>query len=377
MNNKFQFVDEEIIGAPVKQDNIETVSTPIEEQPKKEEEKPNIPISKKLYFGFETRIVASILVILVLFVGACFLGLKVMNHTTTQKVNYVENGDFTYQVCLKDGTCEPENSTYIAENIDTINIAFKYNAKYEDKIDNNVTYHIKSILSSYNKDDHSLLNQKIVPLVVSRKINHVGKSYVIEELLPVGYYVYGNYFRDYKDADNQAEIVMYVEENGETRKVAGITIPYSKDTFELTKFTTNSPRTAEVEISVWDTYSIIYTISASLLTLISLILVFKTTRLVLKVTNNKSEYEEAVDTILKANDSIISIAGEGFESVVPEEKEVVKLESFDELAKVREEVDKSIIYNKINNVKCEFTLEDDKKLYKYVMKEADFTEDEK
>ena len=36
-----------------------------------------------------------------------------------------------------------------------------------------------------------------------------------------------------------------------------------------------------------------------------------------------------------------------------------------------------IIFSVINDVKCEFIVEDEKVLYKYVMKEADFLVDEK
>ena len=375
-SNKFQFVDEEIIGE-VKNDNAS--SEKVKEDAKKEANKEEIKVPKGLYFSFELRVIASILVILVLFVGACFLGLKVFNHTGTQKVNYVENCDFTYQVCLKNGTCEPENLTYVSADIDTINIAFKYNAKYEDKIDVDNSYRVMAIITAYDKDNHSLLFKNENEKVEKKNFKNVGNSFTSTEVVKIGYAQYKESFkRDYPNTYNQIEIVFYVDENSDTRKVASLIIPFSNEKFELSKSTTNTTRSAEAKINVWDMYSIIYTVAASILTIVSLVLIYRTTRLVLKVTSgNKSEYEEAVENILKANDSIITVAGEGFESIVPEEKEVIKLESFDELVKVRENVDKQIVYNKINNVKCEFTLEDDKSLYKYVMKEADFTEEDK
>ena len=118
-----------------------------------------------------------------------------------------------------------------------------------------------------------------------------------------------------------------------------------------------------------------YGLASSLLTIISLVLIYRTTSLVLKVTNNKSEYEETVDNILKEYDSIIVVSQDGYEDIVG--REIIKVDSFDELVKVKDNIDKPIIFSKINNVKCEFIVEDEKLLYKYVLKEADFTEDDK
>ena len=380
-NNKFQFIDVEDITDESIKENIEIVETPkkvgVETNEPVAEQKP-INVKKKLYFGFEARIVISLVAIIILFVGACFLGLKVINHTTIQEVGYIETGDFNYQIYLKDDSVKEENDTYVADDINTINILFKYDSAYETRIKVKNYYRIAAIISAYDKDEHSLLYQKDIDLVEKSSLNNSDNMYSISKNVTVEYAKYRNLVSEYKDAERQVEVAFYIVEDNETRKISSLVIPFHKETFGLNKYTTSrTSRVARTQVNAWDTYSLIYGIATSFLTIISLILIYRTTRLVLIVVNNKNEYEDALDNILKEYESIITIAGEGFESIVPEEKEVIKFDTFEELAKISEEINKPIIYSKINNVKCEFLLEDDKNLYKYVMKEVDFTEDDK
>ena len=57
---------------------------------------------------------------------------------------------------------------------------------------------------------------------------------------------------------------------------------------------------------------------------------------------------------------------------IDENKTILKVSSFKELLDARNTLNKPIIYNKINNIKSEFIVEDESVIYKYVMKEADF-----
>ena len=363
-NDKFQFVNSEEIKKESNEKSEEVVST--------KEEDNTIPISKGRHFSFEERIIASVIIILVLFVGACFLGLKVINHTTIQRVNYVENSDFTYQVCLKDSTCLPENSIYSSSDVNIVKLTFRYDAKYEKVVRYNNNYRVLATMTAAEKDKEKVLYQKNINLVEKTMVSGKKDSYTVTEIVTVDYAKYKELLKDYVNADKEVEVVFYLEEGNESRNVASLVIPLSKDTFELNKHTTvNENRKAKERVNVWDTYSLIYGLAASFLTIISLVLVYKTTSLVLKVTNNKSDYEEALDNILKEYNNIIVVAQDGYESIM--EKEVIKVDEFAELVKVRDRIGKPIIFSKVNNVKSEFIVEDEKILYKYVIKEADFT----
>ena len=369
-NNKFQFTEEDINNETGNHNN--NLSDKVEEK----EDNTTIKISHGRHFSFEERIIVSVIAILILFVGACFLGMKVIKHTAIERVPYTENGDFNYQVCLKTAICVPENTLYNSENISTIKLTFKYHAKYKKKIKYNKNYRITSSLNVYSKDDHSILYQKDVDLVKGTTTFNNKYSYSITEIVTIDYIKYKELVNEYNNADKQIEVIFYLDEGDESRKVSSLMIPLSKDYFELNKHTTiNAKQTEKIKVNIWDTYSLVYGLASSLLTIISLVLIYRTTSLVLKVTNNKSEYEETVDNILKEYDSIIVVSQDGYEDIVG--REIIKVDSFDELVKVKDNIDKPIIFSKINNVKCEFIVEDEKLLYKYVLKEADFTEDDK
>lgn len=369
-NNKFQFVSLEENNEEIVDDK--KVEVLIDEEPKKEEDT-TITVSKKRHFSFEERIIVSVLVILLLFAGACFLGLKVINHTTMQEVKYVENVDFTYQVCLKTATCLPENTSYNSSNINIIKLTFKYDAKYAKRIKINNNYRVLGTITVASKETQKVLYQKNVDLVEKTPLSFKKDNYSVTEIVTVDYAKYKELLKDYTNADKQIEVVFYLEENNQSRSVSSLVIPLSKDIFELNKHTTiNENRKAKEKVNVWDTYSLIYAIASSFLTIVSLSLIYRTTRLVLKVTNNKSDYEEEVERLLKEYDSIIVVAQDGYESIL--EREVIKVDEFEELVKVRDEIGKPIIFSKVNNVKSEFIVEDDKVLYKYVIKEADFTD---
>ncbi|MBR5370392.1 MAG: hypothetical protein IK137_03725 [Bacilli bacterium] len=383
-NNKFQFVDVEILDdkedenhiskESIKND-IEVVSSPekINMDSKKDEVVNTVDLGKRWYFSFESRVIISVIIIILLFIGACFLGLGVINHTSIDNIDYKENADFTYQVCMKDGSCKPENSVYMNEDISSILISYNYDAKYAKKTKTHSYYKITSTIRVANPTSHALIYQKDIDIVDKSKLYIIGNTTSVSKNVKVDYTKYKAMIEEYKDCDNTLEIAFYVVENNETRKASSLQIPISLDSFELHKYTNaNTKRTAEVKVNIWDVYSIVYGITSSILVIISLILVYKTTRLVLMVTNNKNEYEDAVEAILKEYDNVIIVARDGYESMV--EREIIKVEDFKELVEIRDKIDKPIIFSKVNNVKCEFIVEDDKILYKYVMKEVDIEE---
>ena len=93
------------------------------------------------------------------------------------------------------------------------------------------------------------------------------------------------------------------------------------------------------------------------------------TKLALKTINRQSNYEKRLTEILTDYDRIIVEARGGYTSNT--EKKVIKVPNFEELLDARDMLNKPIIFSKVNNIKSEFIVEDDNKLYKYVLKEVD------
>ena len=119
----------------------------------------------------------------------------------------------------------------------------------------------------------------------------------------------------------------------------------------------------------WNNYTIMFAVMASLLIIIALVLILRVTRLVLKVTNNNDKYQQRLMQILKTYDRIIVVAKDGYEN--NSNKEVIKLDDFDKLLDIKDSLNKPIIFSKINDIKSEFIVENEDKLYKYILKDED------
>ena len=113
----------------------------------------------------------------------------------------------------------------------------------------------------------------------------------------------------------------------------------------------------------------IYVIVTAVLVLISLVLIFKTTGLVLRVVRNRNRYQRKLSQILTEYDRIIVVARDGYVSRL--NCKVEKVSNFDDLLEIKRNLSKPIIYSRINDVKSEFIVEDSEKVYKFVLKDTD------
>ena len=84
-------------------------------------------------------------------------------------------------------------------------------------------------------------------------------------------------------------------------------------------------------------------------------------------------YDKELSNILNTYDRVIININDSlkYESSF-QSKKVYKVTSFFELLDLRDTIDKPIIYQKINNIKSEFYVQDSDAIYKYTMKESDF-----
>ena len=91
-------------------------------------------------------------------------------------------------------------------------------------------------------------------------------------------------------------------------------------------------------------------------------------RLVKTTFKRKSKYEIELERILKnyGND-IVNVK----DYVDDDTKSIIKVESFEELIDAAKIISKPILYSKINDIKSEFVVEDEDKVYKYILKDAD------
>ena len=342
----------------------------------------NNPKFKRHYFNFETRVAIMMVLVLLLFGCACFFSLEAINFGKDEIVSYDEVGKVNYKVCLKPNEfyreqCIDEGLEYVSNMVDSITTDFYYNVDFSTNIDYDLYYHVSAITKIYDANDpNKILYQDNENLIEKTGIKNNERAIKFNDSIAINYDKYNNFVSNYlsqyslNSSSAEVDVILYLDEPSESRQVASIAIPLGRQTFGITKSaTTNKNKTVEIVNDSWNEYNSICAFLATILVVISLSILFKTTRLVLKATSNKNKYQARLHEILRMYDRSIVIARDGYES--NKKRDVIKVDSFEELLAAHETLKKPIIFSKVNDVKCEFIVEDNKTLYKYVLKDAD------
>lgn len=385
--NKFQFVSMEEIETK-NADKINIVDSPKEVSvdffnygEEEKTETPSVTVKKKFrfYFGYEARILLSIFVSIVFILIACFLIVKTMNHKVSMQYPYNEEANVSYKVCSKDGKCLEENNKYDSQNTKLIHLKYKYNLLFSKDVKYKLSYSVVATTKIFDKNNPTRIYYKNEDELVSKKsLQTVNSAILLEEdvnLLLSKYkgIVNNNKYRYTGEYSSTLEVALYVIEDNETRNVSNIKMSLDDEEFEIYKTNvSNVDKFVELERNKWDTYTIFIAILATAFIIIAIIIIYRATRLVIKTYSIKSTYEQMIEDILNKYDNVIVIARDGYEST--DDREIVKVDSFEELLEEKNKVKKPIVYSRVNDVKSEFVLEGKDKLYKYVLKEADINE---
>lgn len=340
---------------------------------------------KRRYFSFEARVAIMMVIVLVLFGCACFFSLEAINFGKNEIVTYDEVGKVNYDICFKpnetykDRCIDDKQSVneYVADMVDTITASFYYDVDFSTDIDYELYYHIAAVTKVYDANDPTkILYQNNDNLIDKTNVKKNSRFIKFNDAVSINYASYNNFVNNYltqyslQSSSAVVDLILYLDEPTESREVAVLSIPLGRQTFGITKSSTiNTNKVVEIVNDSWNEYNTICAFLATILVIISLAILFKTTRLVLKVTGNKNKYQAKIQDILREYDRIIVIARDGYETNV--ERTVIKVDKFEELLAAHESLKKPIIFSKVNDVKCEFIVEDTKTLYKYVLKEAD------
>lgn len=338
----------------------------------------------KVHISFETRVSISVISIVLLVVASCFLILKAVNFGKEEIVVYNEVSMSNYSVCVNNtnyynSKCLTEGMQYVAEAIDKIKVNFNYDVDFSTKIDYDIKYHVIAKTKIYDINDKSKVlydNQEI--LVSKEEISDVGRRIRIDEDVDVKFKDSNSFVNSYKanynlNTEGSLEIILVVDDATEVRNVSTLTIPLGKQTFGIVKEDiSNKNKKVRVDNNTWTNRNILYAVIGTFLIIVALIMLIKLTKFVLLVTTKRSKYQTKLSSILREYDRKIVIARNGF--VAASVKPITKVTDFNELLDAANVLNKPVIYSKINEVKSEFIVEDEERIYKYVMKESNFSE---
>lgn len=339
-------------------------------------------MNNKLYVSFEMRIAAMVLIIIVTFGIACASLIEAFTHNESEIVTYTENSQADYKVCLTENSdysesCLNENMEYLSLITKNIPITFNYNVSFSKNIEYDLDYYVTGTLRIVdNGEENRVLYTSNDVLIPNTKLNNNSDIISFSSVVDVDFKKYNDYVISYKsryslNSNAYLDVVLYLNEDSGARKISTVTIPLGEQTYNVTKdLTNNANKQVVVKNKKWSQYNIIFAIIGAIFILIGLLVLIKLTSLIIKIANNTSKYQQKLNQILREFDRIIVTAKDGY--TLDDNKKLIKVSTFEELLDARDTLEKPIIYVKVNQVKSEFYVEDNDKVYRYIMKEADF-----
>lgn len=336
-----------------------------------------------IYVGYEVRIIFSVLISITFFAIACVFLIKAASNIQNKGITYDETSTIDYSVCLLPNDyyreeCLGSGMEYLSEITKNIPVTFNYNAIYTSKIDYDYKYYVKSTLKIFRPDEESkILYTSEESLTNKTNLSATSNVVSISENVEVPFAKYNKYVTEYNnryslDSDSYVEVALYLEDKDKVKKKLGkVVIPLSTQTFNVTKDEISNHNLVAASVNnTWKKESMICAIVSCVFSLLGIFVIIKLIIFLIKTSTKKSKYQIKLKQILKEYDRIIVQVRDG--EVFTSNKKIIKVHNFLELLDARDTLEKPIVYVKVNNIKSEFYVEDIDKVYKYVMKEADF-----
>ena len=313
--------------------------------------------------------------VIFVFIGIFFLA-KSQNVNTIVEIPYEEVSSVNYKVYLNDKTYYnkdflEEGMQYISSIIDYVDLNFNYNAEFQG-VD---SYQVKKIVTADVKIVDRDNPDKIIYSkneTIKEENEDLDKLNILDEI-KVDYGKYNGIVNEIKtkyaiSAKSMLtvsyNIIYSSEKDGlSNSKVMNVEIPLSEQMINISK--PNSTRVQDIyRGNDKDTFkSVIMIILMLLMFIIAIILGIILVRKVRERISSESKYDRYIAKILREYDSYITEAKE--ENSLPY-KDIIKVGSFKELLDVRNNIEKAIVYTKVDENTSKFQLIDEQ-IYEYTV----------
>ena len=305
---------------------------------------------KGLYFGYTSRVVVNCLILVLLSTATLILLSKSVSIIKAHVINYKKTTDVDYKVYLKDNSFYEQeylgkNMSYISTLIKNINTTFYYDVSANEKNDMKLTYDIVGTLKIMDSTHENTFYEKDYTLLESKEVvMKDSKKQTIRENIDIDYGKYNSIANDFRNkfgvsTTSNFTVALRVKSSGEnlknneTEKLT-LNIPLSEREVKI-NFSTDTKsnnesiiKKAHVKIdNIW------FLGAAGICLLGTIIALVKLLKKIFMVNTKKSAYDLYIAKILKEYDRFIANTQTG--PIVRENSEVIKLDSFQELLDVR------------------------------------------
>lgn len=298
-----------------------------------------------------------------------------------QKLDYSEEGSTKYKVYLNDNKYYgteylTEGMKYISSIIDNIDITFDYDANFDEQIEYNTILKATAELQIVDPNDSKnviynfkeILQDDIVP-------KKTGNEVKISKNLKIDYQKYNKLVNEFKStygisADSNLKITYLIYYTGSNNnfnninksKTYVVNIPLSEQTINISKSLDFSDNLAFKQETNKTTSNKLFLVFAALSLLVSLYALISIIVSILKFNKKQSLYQRKLEKILRQYDSYIT---ESSNDIDITGKTIIDIKSFKELLDVRKNIEKAIIFIKIDNRNSKFLILDENQVYCY------------
>ncbi|MBR3230278.1 MAG: hypothetical protein IKF91_05595 [Bacilli bacterium] len=346
-------------------------------------------LKHRIYIGYETKIAMTIfLTLLLLLIGSYYL-IKSINVLSVLNVNYREKSNLDYKVYLKnnefyDSEYLGKGMSYVASLIDKITADFNYTFDIDKESNIDFDYDITAelVISDSNKNNIFLKKEYILLKSTKEKMNN-SKQYSINKSISIDYDYYNaiaNKFRISYGVETRSDLNIYLnihEKNSENnsfklenKNVMALTIPLSQKSINITLDYKDINKTSQViknsEIII-NNYINLAIGTASIL--VGIMEFIHLINLLLLTKNKKTNYDKYINKILNEYDRLIV---ETTTAPNIQDKNIIKINKFEELLDVRDNLKLPIKYFVISkHQKCQFYIDHEEEIYILTIKEVD------
>ena len=348
---------------------------------KKEEKEPRKKIdlkqswNKAVHYNYASRIATLLGIILLFFILFVVFLFKAFGYEMGGSSTYSEYTTNDYYVC-SDSTneyCTPKDREYKSYDVDHINVKFTYDAKYSSSVSFDAKYYIAARLRIYDANDKTRLKYTKEDMIIDKTpltiggevINFSSDAYV--DYKTYRYKVASYIAENGEDASATLEVALYLDSEDVARKISYITIPLTEDTFDIAASNLDNQNQLVVYNTVDSTVDPFYIFISIICVLMDLLLFLYLYNFVSMINHLDSKYTIKLRRILKEYDKYIVNANNEYS--IPEDVRVVDVDRIEELVDARNSLDKPIVYEKINNIKSKFYVEDGNIVYCYTLKD--------
>ena len=372
-----------------KENKTKKVEQKIEIKKETKVKKENKKLKHNLYIGYETKIAMTIvLTFLLLLIGSYYI-IKSINVLSVLNVNYREKSNLDYKVYLKnnefyDSEYLGKGMSYVASLIDKITADFNYTFDIDKESNINFDYDITAELVISDTNKNNVFLKKEYTLLQNTKEEMVNaKQHTINKTIDIDYDYYNtiaNKFRISYGVETRSDLNIYLnihEKNSENnsfklenKSVMALTIPLSQKSINITLDYKDINKTSEViKNSQIIVNNYIYLIMGIILLLIGIIELIYLINLLLLIKKKKTKYDKFIAKILNEYDRLIVETTTGPNT---QDKNIIKINKFEELLDVRDNLKLPIKYFIISkHQKCQFYIDHEEEIYILTIKEVD------